>query len=400
MEKNILSISQLTRSIKMHIENNFFDVWITGEISNLKTNKNGHSFFSLKDEGAVINAVIWRNLQHQIKYDIENGLKIVAHGRINLYEKGGNYNIIIDYLEPEGMGDLMLEFLKLKEKLKQAGYFDEQQKKIIPDFPGTVGIVTSPTGAALRDILNVMNRRFSNVNVIVYPARVQGDKAAGEIADMIKIANDLKQVDVLIVSRGGGSYEDLWAFNEMPVADAIFNSELPVISAVGHEVDVTISDYVADLRMPTPSAAAEIVVGSKEEIKTRLNAISSRIQNYISSFINFYKEKTKRFAEENFGSKINRILEKNKFLLTDIDSRMLKYMEEINNLKKNKFLVLTEKLGVLNPLSTLSRGYSITYKVNGQKKIIKSSRDLKIDDKVRIKFHEGESICKVEKVNE
>ncbi len=396
MDKNVLTITQLTRLLKNHIEGAFYDVWITGEISNLNKNKNGHSFFSIKDENAVISAVIWRNYQGRIKYELENGLKVVVHGRLNLYEKGGNYNIVVDDLEPEGTGDLMLEFLKLKEKLKNEGFFKEEHKKPVPDFPTAVGIVTSPSGAALRDILNVMKRRFSNVDIIVYPANVQGDKAAGEIAEMICVANSLKQVDVLIVGRGGGSYEDLWAFNEIPVAKAIYDSEIPVISAVGHEIDFTIADYVADLRAPTPSAAAEIVVSSKDEIQSRLDSITTRIHNSVFSYLNYYKEKAKRFSAEQFDSRLNRLLERSKFRLAEIDSKMLSCMKEIRDKRKNKFFLLTEKLNVLNPLSTLSRGYSIVYKINHENKIVKSSSELEKSDKVKIRFHKGNVICRVE----
>lgn len=382
--------------IKDRLENDFIDIWVTGEISNFKLQSSGHAYFSLKDEGAVIGAVIWRNVMSRIKYNLETGLKVVAHGRISLYEKAGRYQIVIDHIEPEGIGDLQQRFIMLKKMLEDRGYFDQEIKKQIPPFPERVGIVTSPTGAALRDMMNVMKRRFSNVDIIVFPAKVQGDGAAEEIASMIKIANALDNIDVLIIGRGGGSYEDLWAFNEEVVAHAVYNSKIPIISAVGHEIDFTISDFVADLRAPTPSAAAEIVVENKEDLRNTLNIYKARIQQKVFSTLNFYKERLNRYTEDELCKKINQLIERYKFSIDDSQKTLDNIIRGIYENRKSTFFLLAEKLEALSPLSILTRGYSIAYKLNGNEEIIKTSKQLQKDDKIKIRFKEGTSFCKVE----
>jgi len=281
----IYTVSELTRQIKVLIEERFPEVWVEGEISNVRRPGSGHTYFTLKDEGSQLQAVIYRTQGSRMRFDLKDGMQAVARGEVSVYVKGGRYQLAVSEIEPKGLGALQLAFEQLKERLAKEGIFDKSRKKPIPLLPERIGIVTSPTGAAIRDILNVIQRRFSNAGILVSPVRVQGETAAAEITAAIQGFNARSDADVLIVTRGGGSLEDLWAFNEEPVARAIAASNIPVISAVGHEIDYTISDFVADLRVPTPSAAAELVVARESELKDRIamhrSALVSRINNKI-----------------------------------------------------------------------------------------------------------------------
>ncbi|MCK5594876.1 exodeoxyribonuclease VII large subunit, partial [bacterium] len=259
------------------LEENFPSIWVEGEISNCRMPSSGHIYFTLKDEQSQLNAVFFRGANLKTKFRIEDGLKVLALGNISVYQRRGNYQLIVGLLQPRGIGELQLAFEQLKRKLQKEGLFAPEHKNPIPLFPKKIGIVTSPTGAAIRDILNVINRRFRQVEILVNPVRVQGEGAGEEIAKAIDEFNKMKKVDVLIVGRGGGSMEDLWAFNEEVVARAIYNSNIPIISAVGHEIDFVISDFVADLRAPTPSAAAELVVGEMEQIILKIGNFQTRI---------------------------------------------------------------------------------------------------------------------------
>lgn len=275
---HIYSVSQLTRLIKDHLEEEFALVWVSGEISNLRFPQSGHCYFTLKDQTSQIRAVIFRSSLQALRLKPADALKIICRGQITVYEPRGEYQLIVDYLEPLGMGALAQAFEELKNRLAAEGLFDPQHKKPIPFLPRRLGVVTSPTGAAIRDFLQVLNRRFPNVEVYIYPVRVQGQGAAQEIAAAIQELNTWPDLDVIILTRGGGSLEDLWAFNEEIVARAIFASKVPVISAVGHEIDVTIADFVADLRAPTPSAAAELVVRRQEELRLQLQRAAQTLQ--------------------------------------------------------------------------------------------------------------------------
>ncbi len=275
---HIYSVSQLTRRIKNHLEGEFALVWVSGEISNLRLPQSGHCYFTLKDQTSQIRAVIFRSSLQALRLKPADALKIICRGQITVYEPRGEYQLIVDYLEPLGLGALAQAFEELKNRLAAEGLFDLQHKKPIPFLPRRLGVVTSPTGAAIRDFLQVLNRRFPNVEVFVFPVRVQGQGAAQEIAAAIQELNNWPDLDVIILTRGGGSLEDLWAFNEEIVARAIFASQVPVISAVGHEIDVTIADFVADLRAPTPSAAAELVVRQQEELRLQLQRAAQALQ--------------------------------------------------------------------------------------------------------------------------
>jgi exodeoxyribonuclease VII large subunit len=276
-KRKVHTISELTRKIKELLTKSFREVWVTGEVSNLTYHRSGHVYFTLKDEDAALGCVIWRSAAGKLRFRIEEGSEIIALGDISVYEVRGNYQLVVVYAEPKGIGALALAFEQLKKKLAAEGLFDERHKKPLPFLPRKIGIVTSPTGAAVRDMIRTILARFPNAHLIVHPARVQGEGAAGEIAAAIQTLNEMNEVDVMIIGRGGGSLEDLWPFNEEIVARAIFASAIPVISAVGHEVDVTISDYVADARAPTPTAAGEMVVPREEDLRLALLQLHQRI---------------------------------------------------------------------------------------------------------------------------
>ncbi|HLY60429.1 MAG TPA: exodeoxyribonuclease VII large subunit [Terriglobia bacterium] len=280
-KRKILSVSELTQQVKGLFEKNFAEVWVEGEVSNFRPASSGHLYFTLKDAGAQLRAVCFRNQARYLKFKPQDGISVIARGRLSVYEARGEYQLYVEMLEPAGLGALQLAFEQLKAKLATEGLFDPARKKPLPVLPRTVGVVTSPTGAVIRDILRVLKRRFRNMNVLVFPVKVQGEGAAKEIAGGIEYFNRHAAVDVMIVARGGGSLEDLWAFNEEVVARAIAGSKIPVISAVGHETDFTISDFVADLRAPTPSAAAELVVHRKQDYVTELENRARRMSQVL-----------------------------------------------------------------------------------------------------------------------
>jgi exodeoxyribonuclease VII large subunit len=281
LERTILTVSEVSERIKIVLEDTFFDIWVEGEISNLRTPVSGHSYLTLKDEHSQIRAVLFKMQRRYLRFDPKDGMLVIARGRISLYEPRGEYQLVIDYMEPKGIGALQIAFEQLKARLAQAGLFDITRKRPLPMLPYGVGIVTSPTGAVIRDMLQILRRRFANLHVCVFPVRVQGDGAAEEITQGIEALNRYPGIDVIIVARGGGSLEDLWAFNEETVARAIYASKVPVISAVGHEIDYTIADFVADVRAPTPSAAAELVIRNKSELHAELKVVAQRLGHAI-----------------------------------------------------------------------------------------------------------------------
>lgn len=436
----IYTITQLTNEIKNLLERNFEYIWVEGEISNLRIPTSGHIYFTLKDETAQIHAVMFRLQSRLLKFEPVDGLQVISYGRISVYEPRGEYQLIVDYLEPKGLGALQLAFEQLKEKLAQEGLFDPIHKKPIPRLPQRIGIVTSPTGAAIRDMLKIIERRYANVHIFIYPVRVQGPGAAQEIAQAIKELNEWPNIDVIIVGRGGGSLEDLWAFNEEVVARTIFNSQVPVISAVGHEIDYTIADFVADLRAPTPSAAAELVVQEKIELLGRLANLNNRLFHNFRSFLEIKQEKLQSFLYRLIDPR--KKLSDQRLHIDDLSHRLFKALsqtllkkKEIFQLKRDSLFLhhpgrqigqaslhlqqlfrqmilaakgeirllrqkwqnCSEKLNALNPLAILERGYSIAWRLP-RDEIIKDASLLKDEDKVRIKVHKGEFMAKVEKI--
>jgi exodeoxyribonuclease VII large subunit len=343
------------------LEQSLPTIWIEGEVSNLKAHYSGHLYFSLKDRNAQISAVIWQKRAQQINFNLEDGMQIMALGNIRLYEKTGRYQIDILQAQQSGIGNLQQAFEELKNRLLEEGLFSEEHKKTIPEYPQKVAIVTSPTGAAIRDIINVLERRAPYVDVLVRPSKVQGLNAAQDIAEAINEINKHGQADVIIVGRGGGSLEDLWAFNEEIVARAIFKSQIPIVSAVGHEVDYTIADFVADLRAPTPSVAAELVVNDKKELagiffgtqlqmKTAIKANLNILNQKISSLQNSYGLK---HSEDLINQYAQRVDELNLRCQNAFVNQFIK--------KKEKLEYLSKRLMNLSHQTTLARGYSITY---------------------------------------
>ncbi|MDO9463775.1 MAG: exodeoxyribonuclease VII large subunit [bacterium] len=394
--RHIFTVSELTSKIKNLLEESFPSVWVEGEISNCRMPSSGHIYFTLKDEQSQLNAVFFRGANQKTKFKIEDGLKVLALGNISVYQRRGDYQLIVGLLQPRGIGEFQLAFEQLKRKLQKEGLFAPEHKKPIPLFPRRIGIVTSPTGAAIRDILNVINRRFRQVEILINPVKVQGEGAGGEIAEAIDEFNEMGDMDVLIVGRGGGSMEDLWAFNEEIVARAIYNSKVPVISAVGHEIDFVISDFVADLRAPTPSAAAELVVGEMEQITQKIGDFQTRITAALTNNLSLKKEKLFSLLSSYALRHPEERLFQYKQEIDDFSERMERTCSHILELAIQRTSNLSGKLNMLSPLATLSRGYSYTLKLP-QRTLITDTRRVKPHDKVEVKLAKGAMICEVEK---
>jgi exodeoxyribonuclease VII large subunit len=386
--RHIYSVSELTREIKQLLEKNCADVWVSGEVSNYTRAASCHVYFTLKDEKTVMRAVFFKGMQKDIRFELENGLKVIVHGMISVFEKRGEYQIKIDFIEPEGLGALQLAFEQLKEKLRKEGLFDESRKKGIPAFPEVIGVITSPTGAAIRDILNVIERRFRGLRVIIYPAMVQGEDAAGSIVEAVQKANKRKETDVLIVGRGGGSIEDLWPFNDEIVARALFQSKIPVISAVGHEIDFTISDFVADVRAPTPSAAAEIVVQNKRELLVRFADLHGRLSGSIDRIFRVKMDSLSHYTVDVLYGRLSTLLNEKLMIMDDLTKSLINIMEVILTKIKGRFEKQVGELNVLSPLGTLSRGYSITSRFHDNRPIV-TIGDVARGEAIRSRLKDG-----------
>jgi len=399
VKRHVYTVSELTREARMLLESAFPAVWVEGEISNFSAHSSGHMYFSLKDENAVLNCAMFKTENQQLRFIPKDGMQVLCSGRISIYDKQGKYQLYVQAMEPRGLGALQLAFQQLKEKLQKEGLFDSTHKKPIPFLPNRIGIVTSPTGAAIRDILNISRRRFQNIEIIINPVRVQGEGAALEIANAVKEFNEYGKVDVIIVARGGGSLEDLWPFNEETVARAIYNSKIPVISGVGHEVDFTISDFVADMRAPTPSAAAELVIPEKEKLISMLENAYRRLTNNFLHKINILKERFRQLKESYILKQPLNLVLQMKQRIDDLTHELAIRTNHIIELNREGFNTLIGKLGVLNPLGVLSRGYSITFKLP-EGKVIKDVKLLKWGDRVQTRLHKGKFISIVEKMTE
>ncbi|KAB2838799.1 exodeoxyribonuclease VII large subunit [bacterium] len=361
LSETIYTVSELTREIKNLLEGEFSGVWLTGEISNFHAHGSGHFYFTLKDKGAQLSAVMFRGANRHLKFKLEDGLEVVAKGRVSVYEPRGNYQIILDYVEPKGLGALQLAFTQLRHKLAEEGLFDEARKRPLPFLPRTIGIVTSPTGAVIQDMIRILKRRNPYVNILLYPVSVQGEAAAPEIVRGIEALHRHGEAEVMIVGRGGGSLEDLWAFNTEAVARAIAASPIPVISAVGHETDFTIADYVADLRAPTPSAAAELAAPVAAELRLSLRESQRRLLRAYRQGLETRREKLKFWISHLKHPK--RRLEELAQHLDDLRERLKLGIERSQETRRARLRLLSEKLEVLSPLSILSRGYSIVRKL-------------------------------------
>jgi len=396
-EKHVYTVSELTKYIRQMLENSFPGIWVEGEISNFTFHTSGHMYLSLKDAGSVVPCAMFKRSNDRLKFKPKDGLKVICFGKISVYEPRGSYQLIIEEMEPKGIGALQLAFQQLKEKLTKEGLFDQSHKIPIPELPTRIGIVTSPTGAAIRDILNVTRRRFSNVEIIINPVRVQGAGSKDEIAAAIRLFNKLKNIDVMIVGRGGGSLEDLWAFNEEVVARAIYDSEIPVISAVGHEIDFTIADFVADLRAPTPSAAAELVIPNKDELKSIIDTHTTRLKNALTSKLEMLAQKLNTLKESYILRQPLNLVTQYEQMIDDLRKDIALRIEHIVKMRGENFNLLSQKLEALSPLSILNRGYSISARVSDGM-IVKDVKDLNKGDRVETKLGRGKFVSRVEEI--
>jgi len=436
-ERRVYSVSELTRGIRQLLEDRFPFVWVEGEISNLRVPVSGHLYFVLKDAHTQIRAVMFRTQQRLLLFRPEDGLHVLCQARVSVYEPRGEYQLLVDSMEPRGLGALQLAYEQLKQRLAAEGLFDAAHKKPLPFLAQRLGVVTSATGAAIRDIIQVVRRRYSNLEIYLYPVRVQGEGSAQEIAAGIKAFNEEFPVDVLIVGRGGGSWEDLWSFNEEAVVRAIYGSRIPVISAVGHEIDVTLADLVADVRAPTPSAAAELVAQHKESLETHVAGLLGRLGNRMHQVLDRAGERLEsrerrlrhpavrladaRLRLDEGGQRLEGALQR---LIGARRHALLRLRENLMYLSPARSLaglraslrqclgslsvcgrrVLERKrqlleraavrLETLSPLAVLARGYSITT-TWPEGRVVRSARQVRRDDEVRVRLHEGSLDCRV-----
>ena len=389
MEPKIATVSQINGYIKKILDSNIIlnDIWIKGEISNFKLHYSGHMYITLKDEGGVLKAVMFKSAASGLNFKPEDGMKVLARGRISVYEAGGSYQLYIEEMIPDGVGELYIAYEQLKKRLEEEGLFRDEHKKPIPQFPEKVGVITAATGAAVRDIINVITRRYPHAEIILYPSLVQGAGAASNIAKGISYFNEHNMVDVIIAGRGGGSIEDLWAFNEEIVARSIFSSKIPIISAVGHETDFTIADFVADLRAPTPSAAAEIAVPSQLELVSRVMVDKSRITNAMIKRIDAERKKLKSLKVKNPKDTIMDSYQKVDNLYKQVEKNfMIKLMWG-----KDQLGTLAAKLDALSPLKVMARGYAIPMDDEGN--VIRYAKDMEPGMEFNLKLSDGEKEC-------
>jgi exodeoxyribonuclease VII large subunit len=386
LDAYVYSVAEITRQIKLLLEESFPLLWVEGEISNFRPHHSGHLYFTLKDDEAQLSGVMWRSRAESLAFDLSDGLKVRVYGNIRVYEKSGRYQIDCLAIQPAGLGDLQVRFEKLKQQLLSEGLFETAHKKPIPQFPRIIGIVSSPTGAAIHDIFSVIGRRAPSVEIIFRGVKVQGDGAAGEIADAIEMFNRFGGADVLIVGRGGGSLEDLWAFNEEIVARAIYNSKIPVVSAVGHEIDFTIADFTADLRAPTPSAAAELVVPDEQQLREKLLDAADGMAEILNNQI---AQQRQRLSEISRG-----------YAFRAAEDRVRQYAQHLDELihragmlstnyllaKGDQIRNLSRHLNSVSPDQILQRGYALLFKKGD---LVKSVLRVGIDDQLEVRLHDG-----------
>jgi len=390
-QSNIQSVSQLNRAIKTILERDVGPVMVEGEVSNLVIPRSGHAYFSLKDTSAQLRCVFFKNRHpHDVMQTLQDGKKLVLQGTLSLYEARGDYQLIVERLEAKGVGDLYQQFLALKKMLQAAGLFDEQHKKSWPDYPNHIGIITSSTGAAVRDIMTTLNRRFPLADVTLYPSEVQGDAAPPQLIQAIEKANIEAKAEVLILARGGGSIEDLWAFNDEGLAHAIFNSTLPIISGVGHETDFTIADFVADLRAATPTAAAEAATPDISTLASHLERLDARIGIAFTRLLRLQKEQLTHLSARLSSPKT--LLESHWQTLDYLTSQLKNSMGTITYHKTSNLKTLVARLHTLSPLATLSRGYSIA---SFEGKALRASQQAPIGSNIIVNLEKGALACEV-----
>ena len=392
-EDMAISVSELNSYIKNKIADDEYlnNVLIKGEISNFKNHYTGHMYFTLKDENSLIKCIMFKSYAQKLDFMPKDGMKVFVLGGVSVFERDGIYQIYVKAMQEDGVGILYKKYEELKQRLDEEGYFDESHKQKIPLMPKVIGVLTSQTGSVIRDIINVSTRRNPNVRIRLYPVPVQGEGAAEKIADGIRFMNENNLADVLILARGGGSLEDLWPFNEEIVAHAIYNSKLPIISAVGHETDFSISDFVADLRAPTPSAAAELAVPDIYEIKQKINVYQNRLRMSLVKKVEIMKLRYEKCMNSRVFKEPTRNINDN-YLRVDNYIKRLENTIKIKQKEKTKYIELISKLDALSPLKTLTRGYSI---VETDNKIIKSSKQLSTGDKIKLRFSDGQKNAEI-----
>ncbi|MCK4852021.1 MAG: exodeoxyribonuclease VII large subunit [Candidatus Omnitrophica bacterium] len=403
---HIYTVTELTRDVRLVLEDAFTGIWVEGEISNLRLPVSGHAYFTLKDENSMLKCVLFKSAGSRLKFALEDGMRVSCFGRVSVYDKQGQYQLYADIIELQGKGALYAAFEQLKERLRKEGLFDEARKKPVPFLPVRLGVITSGTGAAVRDILKVARRRFTNIEITISPVKVQGDDAKHEIAQAIELMNEYNRylantgskehpIEVIIAGRGGGSMEDLWAFNEEIVARAIFASEIPVISAVGHEIDYTISDFTADHRAATPSAAAELVIPEKDELRGRIDGYTDRLGAAVSSRLDLLGTRLKNLSDSYvMRAPVNAVLQLEQ-QVDDLARRARVGITHHVELQKSGFAMLAGKLKALGPLSVLNRGYSITFQDG---RVVRDTEGLRPGDRLLTRFARDEVSSRVEEV--
>ncbi len=394
MEITPITITELNKYIKDKVAEDEFlqNVYVKGEISNFKNHYTGHMYFTLKDENSLIKCIMFKGYAERLKFMPRDGMKVVVFGTVSVFERDGVYQIYCKAMKEDGIGDLYTAYNELKQKLEKEGLFDQKYKKKIPFLPKRIGVLTSKTGAVIRDIINVSTRRNPNVYIRLLPVPVQGEGAGEKIADAIKLMNEKDLADVIIVARGGGSLEDLWPFNEEVVARAIFESRIPVISAVGHETDFTIADFVADLRAPTPSAAAELAVPEISKVEEMIRNYQNRYRLALKKNIDYMKLRYEKCMQSKAYKEPTQRINESYITIDNLIKNMINNMNNKMVIARTKFINNVSKLDALSPLKTLSRGYSIASKEN---KIVKSVKDLNTGDKISIRFSDGEKQAEV-----
>lgn len=397
----VLSVSQLNRYIKMNFDadENLTNIFISGEISNFTNHyRTGHLYFTLKDDSAAVRAVMFNSSAKRLKFMPEDGMKVIARGRVSVYEASGQYQLYVDDMQPDGVGALNLAYEQLKEKLQKEGLFSEHHKKPLPPYPEKVGVITSPTGAAVRDIINVLGRRFPYAEIVFCSVLVQGEGAHLQLTDAVNLFNSERAADVIIIGRGGGSIEDLWEFNDEGLARAVYNSDIPVISAVGHETDFTICDFVADMRAPTPSAAAELAVPDANELQYALSALKNRMFLNVSSGIADRRSKLEYLTSKGVLKSPDEMLSNRSQRLDTAFSKMLSSYENRIGGKKVEFISAATALSKLDPMSVLMRGFAFVSDKSG--KNVYSSQALAKGDKINVRFHDGSAVCEVKEITQ
>ena len=400
MEQKVLSITQINEYIRSKMDGDSLlnNVAVLGEISNYKLYPSGHHYFTLKDEGAALKCVMFKGNALRLRFRPENGMKVIAMGKISVFPRDGAYQLYCTAMAMDGIGDLHAAFEQLKAKLGAQGLFDPRHKKPIPAYPGTIGIITSSAGAAVHDMLRILRKRYPLTSVRLLPVRVQGVEAPGEIVAAIRYANFHKLADVLIVGRGGGSIEDLWAFNDERVAYAIYESEIPVISAVGHEPDVTISDYVADLRAATPSNAAELVVPDQENLRQMLDSMLESMSYSLMRQLKNARQHLKMLSTSNALQSPLAYLRQRREVLSATTNRLVAAQTRGIALKKQRFVALTSKLDAMSPLKVLTRGYAMTQTEDGN--LLKSVKSVSVGDSIQVSLQDGCVTAKVSDIKE